>query len=147
MAHATMKKFGYPESVVAEYDHWVVQMRPRQATLGALVLIAKSDQIAFAALPAPAFPEMRRALTDIEGTLSRLLAYDKINYLMLMMVDPQVHFHVLPRYERERIFAGARFADTGWPGPPDLSHHAELSDHGRRALFERLRAAWPSRSA
>jgi len=29
---------------------------------------------------------------------------------MLMMVDPDVHFHVLPRYAQSRSFAGREFA-------------------------------------
>ena len=39
---------------------------------------------------------------------------------MLMMVDPHVHFHIIPRYAGERSSTAATFADTGWPGPPDL---------------------------
>ena len=30
--------------------------------------------------------------------LRGFVAYERINYLMLMMVDPDVHFHVIPRY-------------------------------------------------
>jgi diadenosine tetraphosphate (Ap4A) HIT family hydrolase len=41
----------------------------------------------------------------------------KINYLMLMMVDPHVHFHVLPRYEGDRSHGGIEVVDAGWPGP------------------------------
>ena len=37
---------------------------------------------------------------------------------MLMMVDPNVHFHVIPRYEGTRAWAGLDFPDAGWPGPP-----------------------------
>ncbi len=39
---------------------------------------------------------------------------------MLMMVDPHVHFHVIPRYDGDRAWDGVEFADAGWPGPPDL---------------------------
>ncbi len=33
-----MVKFGYPASLVRDYDTWVVLVRPGQCTLGALVL-------------------------------------------------------------------------------------------------------------
>ena len=37
MATDTMLKFGYPDSLVHEYAHWVVLIRPKQVTMGALV--------------------------------------------------------------------------------------------------------------
>ena len=56
MANETMRKFGYPETLIREYDHWVVLLRPAQVTLGSLVLAAKSDATAFGQLP----PEAHR---------------------------------------------------------------------------------------
>jgi diadenosine tetraphosphate (Ap4A) HIT family hydrolase len=61
---------------------------------------------------------------------------------MLMMVDPDVHFHVLPRYSGARDFAGTRFADDGWPGPPKLEPAVVLDDPLRDALRARLIEAW-----
>jgi len=37
-----------------------------------------------------------------------------------MMVDPNVHFHVIPRYGHARQWGGMDFPDAGWPGPPHL---------------------------
>lgn len=144
MAHATMHSFGYPDTVVREYDHWVVQLRPKQATLGALVLICKAEVTAFGAIPDAAFAEQARAVRDIEAALSGLFGYDRINYLMLMMVDPQVHYHVLPRYAAPAEFEGLTFEDPGWPGPPDLAHATELDPGRRDRLLDRLRGAWPA---
>ena len=68
-------------------------------------------------------------------------ACDKLNYLMLMMVDPDVHFHVLPRYAVEREFGGVRFTDPGWPKVPNLGHENELARMSSRAcVFIWLRA-------
>ena len=96
--NVTMEKFGYPATLVEEYNHWVVLVRPAQVTLGSLVLVCKDDAAAFSAISPEAFGELAQVTKDIEATLSAFRAYDKINYLMLMMVDPDVHFHVLPRY-------------------------------------------------
>ena len=41
--NATMKKFGYPDTLIKEYSHWAVLLRPQQATLGALVLVCKDE--------------------------------------------------------------------------------------------------------
>ncbi len=116
----TIEKFGYPATLVREYDHWVVLLRPAQVTAGSLVLAAKSDATAFGDLPAAAFSEKAVVIADIEAMLRRSVAYEKINYLMLMMVDRHVHFHIFPRYGGDRSLAGLAFTDAGWPGPPDL---------------------------
>lgn len=138
MANETMMKFGYPGTLVREYEHWAVLLRPQQVTLGSLVLAAKSDATSFGQLPAGAHAELQTITADIEAMLSKQVSYDRINYLMLMMVDPHVHFHVFPRYETPRTFAGEEFADAGWPGPPDLKSGRELNSAASEQLRSQL---------
>ena len=76
--------------------------------------------------------------------LSHLFQYDKLNYLMLMMVDPRVHFHVVPRYAEERHYRGMEFSDYGWPGAPDLARDNQVGDKVFGLLRGDLRAAWPA---
>ena len=116
----TIEKFGYPRSLIREYDHWVVLLRPAQVTLGSLVLAAKSNASAYSALPREAFSEQGVVVGHVEQALREFCGFEKINYLMLMMVDREVHFHVIPRYSGSREFDGLVFSDTGWPGQPDL---------------------------
>jgi diadenosine tetraphosphate (Ap4A) HIT family hydrolase len=120
MANETMLKFGFPETLVRDYRHWVVLVRPAQVTLGSLVLCAKSDATSFGALEPDAFAELAEVVPAIERALKRFCDYERINYLMLMMVDPNAHFHVIPRYSEPRAFNNSPFPDHGWPGPPDL---------------------------
>lgn len=141
--NATIRTFGYPDSVVAELPHWVVLLRPQQATLGALVLAARGEATRFSDLPALAFSELHDAIGSIEKMLSATLRYDKINYLMLMMVDPQVHFHVLPRYAVPQTFEGVSFEDPGWPKAPVLTHTTEIDQRTRDLLRQTLCANWP----
>lgn len=138
----TMRSFGYPATTVAEYPHWAVLLRPQQATLGALVLVCREDATAFAEISAAAFAEFGRAVREIEAALRRSFAYEKINYLMLMMVDPHVHFHVLPRYSADREFGGVSFTDPGWPRAPDLANAPAVTDACRAALLAALRDGW-----
>ena len=118
--NSTIEKFGYPASLLREYAHWVLLVRPAQVTLGSLVLAAKGEATAFGALPPEAFAEQAAIIAAVEAGLAGFCGYERINYLMLMMVDPHVHFHVIPRYSGERWWEGIRFTDSGWPGPPDL---------------------------
>lgn len=124
--NATAEKFGYPQTLVAEFVHWLVLLRPAQPTLGSLVLVARGSATAFGDLPAAAHAELKIVTNTIENALGKAISYDKINYLMLMMVDPHVHFHVIPRYEGDRTAADLTIADAGWPGQPDLSSAVKL---------------------
>lgn len=121
MPHATLIKFGYPDTLIHEGRHWALLVRPAQVTLGSLVLCSLSEATTYGELPDEAYLEQRQMVAITEAVLKRLVGYERINYLMLMMVDRHVHFHVVPRYCGERQFANCRFPDSGWPGPPDLA--------------------------
>ena len=140
----TIRRFGYPSALVAQYEHWVVLLRPAQPTLGSLILAAKGEETRFADLPAAAFAELQRAVGDIEKALAAAIRFEKINYLMLMMVDPHVHFHVIPRYEGERSACGVSVKDAGWPKVPALGEAVELQSEQVEALVNRLRGFWPA---
>jgi diadenosine tetraphosphate (Ap4A) HIT family hydrolase len=140
--NATMQKFGYPNTLVREYEHWVVLLRPQQATLGALVLACKNEADSFSGISDEAFSELKEITTAIEHHLRECFAYDKMNYLMLMMVDPDVHFHVLPRYAGPRMFEGKEFNDPGWPGPPDLRQSNDTGGALDQMLLKTLHNAF-----
>jgi diadenosine tetraphosphate (Ap4A) HIT family hydrolase len=142
MANQTMLKFGYPDSLIRDYEHWVVLLRPAQVTLGSLVLAAKGDATAFGRLPSGAHAELATITKDIEATLGREVAYEKINYLMLMMVDPNVHFHIFPRYSGCRTLDDVTVEDAAWPGPPDLKSAPGLSMETLTALRFRFSRNW-----
>lgn len=139
MANPTMLKFGYPGTLVREWDHWVVLLRPAQVTLGSLVLASRSGATAYSELPDEAFAEQAVAVRAIETALRRYCDYERINYLMLMMVDPNVHFHVIPRYSKPRSRQGVEFPDAGWPGPPDLKSAPVLEPRQIGLICEELR--------
>ena len=136
----TIEAFGYPDSLVCEFEHWVVLVRPDQVTLGSLVLAAKGDATAYGDLPREAFAEQGEIVAAIERALRAFCAYEKINYLMLMMVDPNPHFHVIPRYSETRTWNGIEFPDPGWPRAPQLGHAVALSPEQTRAMAAKLMA-------
>lgn len=134
----TIEKFGFPATLVKEFEHWVVLLRPAQVTLGSLVLAAKSDATAYSDLSREAFIEQGDAVGVVEQGLKRFIQYERINYLMLMMVDPNVHFHVIPRYSKPRIWNGIDFPDAGWPGQPRLDTVIKLDEQSLAALVAEL---------
>ena len=140
MSNETMKTFGFPDTLVRQYDHWALLVRPAQVTLGSLVLVSTSDKTEFGALPAEAFAELGGIIPALEAALKPLVQYEKINYLMLMMVDPHVHFHVLPRYPGSRAWSGLELTDHGWPGQPDLKTATLLDADQQTALRDEIAA-------
>lgn len=143
MSNATLVKFGLPATLIADYKHWTVLLRPAQVTLGSLILGAKGEWSAFSQIPPQAFAELAHVTHGLETGLRSFRAYDKINYLMLMMVDPHVHFHVLPRYAAAQRFEDVEFPDTGWPGQPDLTGAITLPTETQARLRDAIRQDWP----
>ncbi|MGZ8287074.1 MAG: HIT family protein [Allosphingosinicella sp.] len=138
----TILRFGYPATLIREYEHWVVLLRPAQPTLGSLILAAKGEETSFALLPPEAFAELGRVAADIDRALGSAVGFEKINYLMLMMVDPHVHFHVIPRYEGERSACGVIVEDKGWPKVPALGEAVTLEPAQVEALVGHLKGFW-----
>ena len=139
----TLLKFGYPDTLVHEGRHWAVLVRPAQPTLGSLILCTLGDQRSYGDLPPDAFAEQGELVAQIERLLRSFVRYERINYLMLMMVDPHVHFHVVPRYDGERMFEGMSFPDAGWPALPNLA----ATQPATSALVAALRSSWASESS
>ena len=143
----TIEAFGYPDTVIHEGDAWLVMLRPKQATLGSLILACKEPAKAVSQLSSRAAEEMPVMMQRCERVLSDRFAHDKINFLMLMMVDPHVHFHVLPRYREEReaglpTLANVVFTDPGWPAAPRLDFATPTSPAQNAELTAHLRNQW-----
>lgn len=142
MTNSTMENFGYPDNCVGESGSWVVLLRPSQITLGSLLLICREDVTSLGAISEQASREFGSVCARLESLLSTVFAPDKFNYLALMMIDPHVHYHVLPRYESERTFAGRSFADSNWPKPPNLFEPLDMSADEMNELLETFRKHW-----
>ncbi len=136
------EKFRVHELLVRQFKHWYWSVRPVQSTLGASVLSLKRYAARFSDVTAEETAELAVAASLLEKTLEKAFHYDKINYLMLMMVDPHVHFHVLPRYASSRTFGGREWSDAGWPKLPVLT--GEPGDQATlTAVVDELRVLLP----
>ncbi len=140
--NATMRKFGAPHTVIREFKHWSVLLRPAQATLGAIVLVAHEPAKAFSELGQDSFTELHAVTNQLEFALTKAFQYDKLNYLMLMMVDPDVHFHVIPRYAQSQQFAEMEFVDAGWPAVPDLGQVNKTDKQINQLIMDHVKSCW-----
>jgi len=123
----TLLKFNFPHSLVREYRNWYLLLRPDQVTLGAFILITKHGETSYSNISSEGFKEFPKIINEVETILKLDLHCQKINYLMLMMTDPEVHYHIIPRYSTDKSFKGLVFKDTGWGGLPNLDFRNQLS--------------------
>lgn len=144
MAHETLLKFNYPHTLLREYQHWAVLLRPKQVTVGSLVLVCTEPATRLPDVSAHAFAELPTVIAEMERTLKEAFSFEKINYLLLMMVDKHVHFHVIPRYSSSREVCGVVFTDADWPKPPDVTKAVDLSEQQFAALLALVQSHRPS---
>jgi diadenosine tetraphosphate (Ap4A) HIT family hydrolase len=144
--NATMQRFGYPDSIVHEYLHWAVMIRPAQLTLGCTIIAAKADCTSLGALSADAGAELPRVIGDFEAAIRRIAPVSKFNYLALMMVDPNPHFHAVPRYAEPVAAVDTSFGDETYPQPPDLRRVVSLTPEQLERLRRLLVDCWPEQA-
>lgn len=120
-------KFDVANLLVAESDFWRWSVRPVHSTLGAGILSLKRFCTSMSDLTTAEAKDLATITKLIESRLAEVYQPDKMNYLMLMMVDNHLHFHVLPRYGTAREFAGRSWEDQGWPALPEMGANSDLA--------------------
>jgi diadenosine tetraphosphate (Ap4A) HIT family hydrolase len=135
----TLKKFGYPRYLIHEYAEWYLLLRKEQVTFGSLILYSKENKSSLSALSLDSHTELKSIFSDVENILRDNYKYDKINYLMYMMVDPEVHFHIIPRYARKIRFCGEEFVDHGWPGLPNHERVNNVTENTTGKLLHEIK--------
>lgn len=129
-------KFRVEELLVVRNEAWSWSVRPAQVTLGAGILSLNRHAARFSEVTPTEMARLAELVAKLEKAMHSAFDYQAINYLMLMMVDHHVHFHVIARYDGARHFAGRDWLDTGWPGFPAL---AEQQHGGEPGLLAQIR--------
>lgn len=124
----TIKKYGYPQTLLKEFEYWIILLRPAQVTAGSMILACKENAESLAEVSIEAYQELSTVTHALEQTLKSAFNFERINYLALMMVDKQVHFHVIPRYSSVCTLGSTVFEDKNWPKPPDVLSTHNLSE-------------------
>jgi len=115
------KKFHQRRLRIADSDTWTLSVRPEQITMGNMVLACRSGASSMAGLSAEEAHGMAVGFALAERLAKDVLGAQRVNYLCLMMQDPIVHFHILPRYEVPVTRYGRLWEDMDWPAPPTIA--------------------------
>jgi len=139
MLDSTLKDLSFSPHLIKNYTYWYLLLCPKQPTLGSLVLVYKGRSSHYAEISIEAINEQKTILKEIEAVLKHRFNYSQINYQTLMMEDPQVHFHIIPRYENSTTFFNQQYSDPTWPSPPNLNIGIALPEIYHKELLEILR--------
>ena len=118
-------KFRSDELSILRNAHWNWSVRPVHSTLGAGVLSLNRFCTSFAEITPEEGASLAAIVKELDGRLKAVFAPQKMNYMMLMMVDVHLHFHVLPRYAEPKEFGGLTWTDSGWPALPAMGDYAD----------------------
>jgi diadenosine tetraphosphate (Ap4A) HIT family hydrolase len=137
----TYQKFCTPDTLIKDYDHWSLVLRPVQCTLGACIIVAKcgADVTSVGGLSPEAGAELPTVIADYERALRTTFGAVKFNYAALMMVDPHPHFHAVPRYETAPVFNGTTYPDTAWPKIVNMLEGIQIRPEQRALLLNSLK--------
>ena len=135
----TLQRFGYPDTLIKEYEHWVMLLKPEQTTIGTLILAEKSEATHLGELSEASWAEFAQVSRDAERWTREAFGVEKFNYLALMMRDPNVHFHFVPRYSTPVEVDGETFVDADWPNKTELGK-IELSAEQLATIQTKLRS-------
>jgi diadenosine tetraphosphate (Ap4A) HIT family hydrolase len=139
---AFREKFRLDDLTVHESDDWTLSVRPGQPVLGALVLSSRHPAVDLSQVPSAAGAGMLDLMARAERGARGQFGAVRLNVLCLMMQDPLVHFHLLPRYGAAVEFAGTAWADTGWPGPPNLADNQATGEQLTQVLAAYSALTW-----
>jgi|GEM_PF-3532583 len=124
--------------ILKEYEHWVVMFRDKQVTPGSAIIMEKTLQArSLGDVSAEAWAEFGTVTKELETWLKAAFNAEKFNYLALMMYDPEVHFHVIPRYSKPVLVNGIVYKDVDWPDAT-LRKPMPLSDDEKEVLKAKM---------
>lgn len=108
-------KFRLRELTVFETDFWTVSVRPEQTTLGSLVISSRRPDAQFVSLTPQESLEFPALIEIAIRAIDYLFSPNVVNLLGLMLVDPRLHLHLIPRYSEVRQFGGRTWFDPDFP--------------------------------
>ncbi len=117
--------------------HWVLSLRPEQVTLGSVVVSSAAGALSFESCSTQTLNALGQNFARLERFIKDQFGAVRLNILCLMMVDPIVHFHVIPRYDTSKDFSGQVWSDSDWPAPVVLRPSA-TSPEVIRELHDRF---------
>lgn len=128
-----------PRFLIAQAPSWAICLNRSQDLLGRCYLLLKRPETDATRLTDAELVELWAVVRKVRSVLDTLWYPDHFNYAFLMNVDPQVHFHVLPRYKDLREYSGGTFVDPTFGAHYNVSADKVLDDSAYDAILAAMR--------
>ncbi|GAB4462741.1 MAG: HIT family protein [Armatimonadaceae bacterium] len=125
--------------LIAEGNYWALVLNKDQSLLGRSFLLLKRPETDPLALTEDESRELWLFSRKVREVLDRAWEPDHFNYAFLMNIDKQVHFHIIPRYQRKREFAGGTYVDPEFGGHYNIGPPRILDDEAYDAVISEMR--------
>ena len=103
------------DTLIKEFEHWVILLRSEQITLGDCIFVLKRNIPSFGDMTKEEGAEVAEAIQWYEKRCTELFGAVKFNYIAAMMRDNFVHFHAFPRYSASVDLFDRTWEDERWP--------------------------------
>jgi diadenosine tetraphosphate (Ap4A) HIT family hydrolase len=124
--------------LIAESTHWALLLNKDQSLLGRCFLLLKRPETDPLALAPEELSELWLFAKRTREILGDVWEADHFNYAFLMNIDKQVHFHIIPRYQRKREFAGGTYVDPEFGGHYNIGPARTLDDEAYNAVIAEI---------
>ena len=131
-------RFSNPNLMIKQGKYWSIIFRDSTTTLGNCILICNRECPTFSDLKPEEMEEFPLLCKWYENKIKTLYGEVKFNYLALMMKEEFVHFHIIPRYNREIKKYGIIWKDENWPNKINLSK-IEISNEVKEQIIRDLK--------
>lgn len=131
--NSTIAKHVDDTLIIHQFNHWTLSYRKRQVTHYSLMLFANSNAKKISALESDLKESLGETISIIEHGLEIISKPKIINVQSVMLVDPHVHFHIIPRYQEKE-------KDPFWPDIADIKHDMNLTTAQREEQINQLRS-------
>ncbi|MGC4046421.1 MAG: HIT family protein [Armatimonas sp.] len=128
-----------PRFLIAQSERWAVVLNADQTLLGRCYLLLRRPETDVTALTDVELSELWAVTRKTKSVLKALWDPEHFNYAFLMNVDPQVHFHVIPRYEKRKEFSGGTYVDSSFGDHYHVGVARTLEDEGYASIVAAMR--------
>ncbi len=131
----------YKGWILKEYKYWTLLLHEEQRYLGRsyVWLLRYGGMQKFSEITDEEYAELRLIIREYEKAIDKIWKPDFMNYAWLGNIfthhGGHGHLHLIPRYEKEREFAGQNFIDTRWGKNYAPSDKFEVSEE----VLEKIR--------
>ena len=105
----------FEDTAIKDYDNWQVQLFTNQYYLGRSLIKLKRHAVDITEMKSEERKELfEKIIPELKNTLDQLYEPDLYNYSSLGNDCRHLHFHIIPRYKKERIVNSEKFKDENW---------------------------------